>query len=100
MSRSLKYDDAIFGWKEIEKIYTRYSEQLKMQSERRTDIVKYVIYLDKYTKMNASYAKQVFSDKTICEVISHLYLNSRLHHNPDSNLTLILLFQIWNISNC
>ena len=41
-------------------------------SSARIDIVKHVIQLDKYTMMNAAYAKQVYSEKTICKVISFI----------------------------
>ena len=40
---------------------------------KRTDLVKHAISLDNYTMMNAEYAKQVFSEKTIAEILSHLY---------------------------
>ena len=43
-----------------------------MGNGRRTNIEKYTIALDQYTIMNATYAKQPFSEKTICEVIEHL----------------------------
>ena len=42
----------------------------------RSNIVKHAIVLDKYTMINASYAKLMFSEKTISEVI--LYLATRL----------------------
>ena len=48
----------------------------------RTDIVKHTIHLDKYTLMNANYAKQDFLDKTICEVISHLSVMLQVKLTP------------------
>ena len=61
----------------METIYVRDSERVSNYLGPRTNIVKHAIYLDKYTMMNAGYAKQVFSDKTICESIS--YLSMMLH---------------------
>ena len=46
--------------------------RVKNKMCRRTDIAKHAVALDNYTMMNASYNKQIFSDKTICEVLSHL----------------------------
>ena len=44
----------------------------KAGNGRRTEIVKHAIALDKFTLMNVTYAKQHFSEKTICEVIEYL----------------------------
>lgn len=44
----------------------------KNGNNRRIDIVKYAIALGKFTLMNATYAKQPFSEKIICAVIKHL----------------------------
>ena len=53
-------------------IHKRDMIRVECNTGQRTDIVKHAIKLDKYTMMNANYAKQVFSEKTICEVISHI----------------------------
>ena len=45
--------------------------------------MKHAIYLDNYTMMNAGYAKQVFSDKTICESISYLSMMLNVKIVPD-----------------
>ena len=47
---------------------------------RRTNINKNCIMLDKFTLMNATYAKKTFEDKTICKVISYLgvHLNVKI----------------------
>ena len=44
----------------------RDNERVQKNKCRRTDVVRHAINLDKYTMMNAAYAKQPFSEKTIC----------------------------------
>ena len=44
----------------------------------RTDISKHVVYLDKYTLMHATYAKQCFSEKTISKILSHIAINIKV----------------------
>ena len=73
-----------FGWKHVEDIFLRDEERVKCDKGRRTDIVKHAIQLDKYTLMNAGYAKQPFSEKSISEVISHLSIH--LHIKIDTNV--------------
>ena len=82
LSRSLKFNNSSFGWKEMGNIYLRDVNRLDCNIGARTDIVKHAIHLDKYTLMNANYAKQVFSDKTICEVISHLSVMLQVKLTP------------------
>ena len=83
-SRSLKYDDCSFGWKDMESIYLRDLGRMSNNVGPRTNIVKHAIYLDKYTMMNAGYAKQVFSDKTICESISYLSMMLQAKTSTDT----------------
>ena len=83
-SRSLKYDDCSFGWKDMESIYLRDLGRVSNNVGPRTNIVKHTIYLDKHTMMNAGYAKQVFSDKTICESISYLSMMLQAKTSTDT----------------
>ena len=48
---------------------------VQKNSTRRTDINKNTVNLDNYTMMNATYAKQPFTDKTICEVLAYIALH-------------------------
>ena len=56
----------------METIFTRNNRRMLSHEAKRTDLVKLAITLDNYTMMNAQYAKQVFSQKKIAEVISNL----------------------------
>ena len=71
LARDFKTKNIKFGWKHVEDIFLRDEEKVKLSKDRRRDIVRYAIALNKYTIMNATYAKQPFSDNSITEVISH-----------------------------
>ena len=69
-TRHLKLHKTLFGWKDVESIYLRDEERAKRNELKRTTITKQTVSLDNFTMMNATYAKQPFTDKTISEVIS------------------------------
>ena len=71
-SKNLRLNKYHFGWNEVESIYKRDDERFKNNNYKKTDIVKQTIYLDSFTMMNATYAKQPFTSKTISEVLSYL----------------------------
>lgn len=54
-------------------IYVRDEEWFKNNGTIRTDINKGIINLDNYTMMNTAYSKYSFTDKSICEVIIHIF---------------------------
>ena len=83
--RDFRMHSLSFGWKQMEEIFVKYNERVKLEKGKRSDIVRYAVLLDKYTLMNATYVKQPFSEKTISEVISHLSL--MLRTNIDTNIT-------------
>ena len=63
LTRKLRNNGTIFGRKDVDAIYMRDSQRTDNNLIARTDIVKYAIVLDEFTMMNASYAKQIFSEK-------------------------------------
>ena len=72
----MKINGAVFDWKDTEKMYMSDAKCYTYNLSVRTDIVKHAIHSDIFTLMNTSYAKEVFWDKTVCEVL--LYLSIRL----------------------
>ena len=86
LTRDFTKKGITFGWKHMEDIFLRDEERVKWHKGRRTDIVKHAIQLDKYTLMNAGYAKQPFSEKSISEVISH----------PSIHLSKLILIYLMN----
>ena len=56
----------------MEPILIRENISMVSHEAKRTDLVKHAVSLDNYTMMNAEYAKQVFSEKTIAEILSRL----------------------------
>ena len=64
MARSFLNNGISFGWKDVEAIYLRDEDRLKNGQAKR-NLVKHAILLEKYTTMNAAYAIQPFSEKTI-----------------------------------
>ena len=81
-SKQLKHFGVEFGWKEMEPILIRENIRIGNHEAKRTDLVKHAVSLDNYTMMNAEYAKQVFSEKTIAEILSHLfkYIGGKIDH--------------------
>ena len=71
-TRQLKLHGVYFGWKEVVEIYNREQERYNKTQLRQSDISQNTIALDSFTMMNATYAKQLFTSKTICEAVSHL----------------------------
>ena len=65
---------SLFGWKDVESIYLRDKERAKRNELKRTTITKQKISLDNFTMMNATYAKQSFTDKTISEVVAFFFV--------------------------
>ena len=70
-TKNLKLNNSHFGWSDVETIYSRDEDRFKKGNYKRTDIVNQTVYLDSFTMMNATYAKQPFSSKTISEVLSY-----------------------------
>ena len=60
------------GWSEITKIFNHDMLRLVDTGTQRTDLTKYCMFLDNFTIMNVSYAKNCFSEKTICEIIAYM----------------------------
>ena len=71
-TKNLKLNNVHVGWKELETIFVRDEERFKNNNYKRTEIVKQTIHLDSFTVMNATYAKQSFTSKTITKDLSHL----------------------------
>ena len=71
-TRNLKYSNCYFGWNELQTIYERDEARSNRQEYRRTDVVQQTVNLDSFTMMNATYAKQPFTSKTLSEVFNHL----------------------------
>ena len=70
-TKNLELNNSHFGWSDVETIYSRDEDRFKAGNYKRTDIVNQTVYLDSFTMMNATYAKQPFSSKTISEVLSY-----------------------------
>ena len=68
----LKLRDVDFGWKEILLIADREDKRFKELNLQQSDVTGVTVVLDCFTMMNATYAKQPFTEKTICEVVAHL----------------------------
>ena len=66
MARDLKLHGRQFGWKEVRDIYLRGQKYYHKTGIWRTNLKKEAISLDGFTLMNITYAKSVFSEKTIC----------------------------------
>ena len=58
-----------FRWTDIEIVYIRDMDRVANNVGQRTNIVKHAVFLDKYTMMNASYAKQFFSEKQYASLL-------------------------------
>ena len=84
-TRNLKISSVTFGWKQLQAIYERDEQRSKRQEYRRTDVVQQTINLDSFTMMNAIYAKQPFTSKTISEVFNHIstMFNVKLPYNNE-----------------
>ena len=61
-----------FGWNEIECTYLRDKGRIEKGLPQRTDLTKHSVYLDNFTKMNVSYVKKCFSEKTISEMLAYV----------------------------
>ena len=66
MERNLKLHDVNFSWEEVNTIFLRAEAHFKNYSIRRADSTKEMIVLDAYSMMNATYAKCILSNNTIC----------------------------------
>ena len=74
-ARNLKNNKIFFGWKDVERIYVRDESRKNNKGKCRTDLTKNCVNLDQYTMMNATYAKAVFTDKTLTEVFCYLAIH-------------------------
>ena len=61
-----------FGWKDVKDIFLRDQKSYNITGIWKTDLKKEATVLDGFTMMNVTYAKSVFSEKTICFQMSYL----------------------------
>ena len=82
-TKKLCISSVTFGWKQVQTIYERDEQRALRNEYTRTDVVQQTINLDSFTMMNATYAKQPFTSKTICEVFKHIstMLNVKLPYS-------------------
>ena len=85
MARDLMLHGRQFGWKEVKDIYLRDVKYYHKTGVWRTDLKKEATTLDGFTMMNVTYAKSVFSEKTICFQMSYLIkeLDIVIDTNPE-----------------
>ena len=72
MARDLMLHGRQFGWKEVKDIYLRDVKYYHKTGVWRTDLKKEATALDGFTMMNVTYAKSIFSEKTVCFQMSYL----------------------------
>ena len=61
-TRHLKLNKTHFGWKDVESIYHRDEDRVKMKELQRTTVTKETVSLDNFTMMNAAFAKAPFTE--------------------------------------
>ena len=72
MTTNSKLHDVSFGWKEVEAIFLGDEAHFKTYNIRRTDLTKDIVVLGRYSMMNSSYVKYIFSEKTMYAQITYL----------------------------
>ena len=86
LARSFVKSGISFGWKQVEDIYMRDQDRKKKCDLPITKLEKHAIVLDKYTTMNAKYAKQPFQESTISELSAYLMKHLNIKFDRESNV--------------
>ena len=76
--RNLKVDSIHFGWKDMDRIFIRGEARINSDSRVRTNVNKNSVNIDQYTMINAEYAKSIFTNRTITEVLGHLSIEREI----------------------
>ena len=83
-TKNLKLNKCDFGWKDVKTILLRYEKRFKENKYKRTDIVRQTISLGSLTMMNATYAKQPFTSKTISDILSYLSIRCNVKYTKEN----------------